>query len=137
MKLHPTTDLPLTKLTFAEDGICRITLQGLPKSAEIEYLIDKYVSNVEFLPYPLRLIFIDISELVHMEARSRQVFSELLIQASKHYDEKVKLLIAGGSLNLRRYLELFCKSIGLKERSRILPTLAEAHQWIGNQVFNP
>ncbi|MBN2378387.1 hypothetical protein JXM67_01095 [candidate division WOR-3 bacterium] len=120
----------MKKLAFFENGICNICLEGLPEALEIENIIEEYVLNVELLPNPLKLIFIDISGLVHMGVRSRQVFSELLIQASRHYEGKIELIVAGGSLNLRRYIQLFCKGIGFRERSHIFATLEEAQTWI-------
>jgi|GEM_PF-3367554 len=120
----------MKKLTFFENGICILKLEGLPVHDELENLIEEYVMNVELLPQPLKLIFVDISELVHMGIRSRQVFSELLIQASRHYGGKIELVISGGSLNLRRYIQLFCKSIGFKDRSHVFGKLDEANQWV-------
>jgi hypothetical protein len=120
----------MKNLSFSEDGVCTMHLEGVTQPREIENLIEEYVSGVELLPHHLRLILIDISELVHMGARSRQVFSELLIQASKHYGGRVELVIAGGSLNLRRFIQLFCKGIGLRERSHFFENLKEAQAWI-------
>lgn len=120
----------MKNLDFSTDGICRIRLAGVPQPAEIEELIENYVINVELLPYRMRLIYIDISELVHMNFPARQVFSEFLMQASKHYDDKVNLVIVGGTLNLRRFLALFCKSIGLGQRSHIFEEQEEANRWV-------
>jgi hypothetical protein len=120
----------MKNLSFSEDGVCTMHLEGVTQPREIENLIEEYVSGVELLPHHLRLILIDISELIHMGARSRQVFSELLIQASKHYGGRVELVIAGGSLNLRRFIQLFCKGIGLRERSHFFEHLKEAQAWI-------
>lgn len=122
----------MKKLEFSADGICRIKLTEVPQPAEIEELIEDYVLSVELLPHKLRLIAVDISEMVHMIALSRRVFSEFLTQASKHYQGKVELVIAGGSLNLRRFLKLFCKSIGFRERSHIFAELSEATSWINH-----
>jgi hypothetical protein len=124
----------MKNLSFCEDGLCTMHLEGVTQPREIENLIEEYVSGVELLPHHLRVILIDISELVHMGARSRQVFSELLIQASKHYGGKVELVIAGGSLNLRRFIELFCKGIGLRERSHFFEHLKEAQTWIAKRL---
>lgn len=120
----------MKKLTFFDNGICNILLEGLPQAEEIEEMIEEYVMNVELFPHPLKLIFIDISQLIHIGVRSRQVFSELLIQASNHYGGKIELVVAGGSLNLRRFIQLFCKGIGFRERSHIFTTLEEAKSWI-------
>jgi len=120
----------MKNLAFSQDGVCTMHLEGVTQPREIEDLIEEYVTSVELLPYHLRLILIDISELVHMGVRSRQVFSELLTQASKHYGGKVELVIAGGSLNLRRFIQLFCKGIGLRERSHFFEHLKEAQAWI-------
>ncbi len=120
----------MKNLSFSEDGVCTMHLEGVTQPREIENLIEEYVTGVEILPHHLRVILIDISELIHMGARSRQVFSELLIQASKHYSGRVELVIAGGSLNLRRFIQLFCKGIGLRERSHFFKHLKEAQAWI-------
>jgi len=120
----------LKRLIFYEHGICNIRLSGFPEPGEIEEIIEEYVTSVELLPYSLRVIFIDISGLVHMGARSRQVFSELLIQSSRHYGGNIELVIAGGSMNLRRFIHLFCKGIGFKERSHVFADLDEAQSWI-------
>lgn len=120
----------MRRLTFSVEGVCRITLSGIPEPAEMEDLVEEYVANVEVKPHPMHLIFIDISKLVHMAARQRQIFSELITQASQHYGGHVELVIAGGSLNLRRFLELFCKSIGFRGCSHIFEDVAEAHSWI-------
>ncbi len=117
-------------LGFRADGVCMIDLSGVPPPEEIETLVEDYVTNVELLPYELRLIFIDISHLEHMTFVSRQMFSELLKQASKHYGGGVEFVIAGGSLNLRRFLALLCKSIGLAERSHIFEDLKGAGSWV-------
>jgi len=123
----------MKNLSFSEDGVCTMHLEGVTQPREIENLIEEYVASVELLPYHLRVILIDISELIHMGARSRQVFSELLMQASKHYGGKVELVIACGSLNLRRFIQLFCKGIGFQERSHFFPTLKEAKDWIAKR----
>ena len=120
----------MKNLAFSEDGVCRMRFTDVPPPEEIERLIEDYVTNVELLPYHLRVILIDISELKHMGALSRQAFSELLTQASKHYGDKVELVIVGGSLNLRRFIQLFCKGIGLRERSHFFEHLKEAQDWI-------
>lgn len=124
----------MKKLSFSEDGVCAIHLEGVPQPAEIENLIEEYVTGVEILPHHLRIILIDISELEHMGALSRQAFSELLMQASKHYGGRIELIIAGGSLNLRRFIQLFCKGIGFQERSHFLPALKEAQAWIAKRL---
>ncbi|MEA3311568.1 MAG: hypothetical protein U9Q76_05055 [candidate division WOR-3 bacterium] len=123
----------MKNLSFSEDGVCTMHLEGVTQPREIEDLIEEYVTGVELLPHHLRVILIDISELVHMGVRSRQVFSELLIQASKHYGGRVELVIAGGSLNLRRFIQLFCKGIGFQERSRFFEHLKEAQAWIAKR----
>lgn len=105
-------------------------LEGLPEPKEIEDLIEEYVTQVELLPYSLKIIYFDISNLTHMGARARQVFSELLTQASMHYGGKVQLVVAGGSLNLRRFIELFCKGIGFVDHSHFFETLKEADDWV-------
>ncbi|MBD3284864.1 hypothetical protein GF359_00775 [candidate division WOR-3 bacterium] len=120
----------MKKLAFFDNGICVMKLKGLPEPGQIENLIEEYVMKVELLPQPLKLIVIDISQMIHMGVRSRQVFSELLIQASRHYGGKIELVIAGGSLNLQRYIQLFCKSIGFKDRSHVLADMEEANLWI-------
>jgi len=119
-------------LDFSNNGLCTIVLKGLPSPKEIEGLIEKYVSKVELEAYPLRIMLIDISHMRHMGARSRQVFSELLTQASKHYGGNVKIIVAGGSVNLQRFIELFCKGIGFKEHSHFFRTLDEAREWISH-----
>ncbi|MCK4231578.1 hypothetical protein KAX06_02200 [candidate division WOR-3 bacterium] len=123
----------MKNLSFSEDGVCTMHLEGVTQPREIENLIEEYVTGVEILPHHLRVILIDISELVHMGARSRQVFSELLMQASKHYGGKVELVIACGSLNLRRFIQLFCKGIGFQERSHFFEHLKEAQAWISKR----
>lgn len=116
-------------LTFTREGLCYISLAGLPRPDEIEGIVEEYVSGVELLPYPLKLIFIDISKLVHMEIRCRRIFSELLTQASRHYNGQVEMVVAGGSLNLRRFIQLFCKGIGFNERSHFFEDIDEAEVW--------
>lgn len=124
----------MKRLAFSQDGVCRIKLDGLPQQTEIEELIEEYVTKVELLPYRLRFILINISEMTHMGVRSRQVFSELLTQASKHYGGDVELLIAGGSLNLQRFIELFCKGIGFLEHSHFFKTTDEAESWLESKL---
>lgn len=126
----------MKRLDFNENGVCRIRLEGLPEPSEIEQLIEDYVTGVELLPYSLKIILFDISALTHMGARSRQVFSDLLIQASKHYGGNVQLIVGGGSLNLRRFIELFCKGIGFSEQSHFFQALDEAENWITNWLKN-
>ena len=124
----------MKKLEFSQDGVCRIELSGVPKRIEVEELVEQYVTTVEFMPYTLKMIFIDISDLVHMEARTRPVFSDFLSQASSHYGDRVDLVIAGGSINLRRYIKLFCKSIGMTERSHLFEGLEEAEAWVAHRL---
>lgn len=117
-------------LSFSQDGVCRICLSGLPEPFEVEHVIEEYVSGVELLPHRLWIILIDISDLTHMGIRSRQVFSELITQASKHYGGKIELVIAGGTPNLQRFIELFCKGIGFRDQSQFFKNLQEAEDWI-------
>ncbi len=119
-------------LSFSKDGICRISFGGLPHPDEVVELVEEYVARVELLPYPLRVIFFDISRLIHMELRTRRIFSDFLIQASKHYEGKVELVVAGGSLNLRRFIQLFCRGIGFADRSHIFASLSEADFWLAS-----
>lgn len=123
----------MKNLDFSASGVCRITLNGLPDQTELEELIEEYVTKVEVLPYQLRAILIDISELIHMGIRSRQVFSELLTQASRHYGGQVEVIIGGGSINLVRFLKLFMKNIGFKEKSHFFEDIHEAEDWISRQ----
>jgi hypothetical protein len=123
----------MKSLEFSTEGVCRIRLDGLPDHTELEELIEEYVTKVEILPYHLWVILIDISELVHMGIRSRQVFSELLIQASKHYGGQVEVVIGGGAINLVRFLKLFMKNIGFKEKSHFFEDIGEAESWIARQ----
>lgn len=120
------------RLTFSKDGICRICLEGLPKPFEIEALIEDYVANVEFFPYTLKVILLDISQLVHLAARSRQVFSELLVQASKHYGSEVQLVIAGGPPMIRKYTEIFCRALRFKKATLSFETLEQVISWLGS-----
>lgn len=124
----------MKQLEFSQNGVCRIKLEGFPQPSEIEKLIEEYVIQVELLPYELRFMLIDISNMTHMGVRSRQVFSELLIQASKHYGGQVELLVAGGSLNLQRFIELFCKGIGFLERSHFFKSLKETEDWLAEKL---
>lgn len=123
----------MKNLEFSSSGVCRITLDGLPDQTELEDVIEEYVTKVEILPYRLRAILIDISELIHMGIRSRRVFSELLTQASKHYGGQVEVVIGGGSINLVRFLKLFMKNIGFKEKSHFFEDIHEAEEWISRQ----
>ena len=118
------------ELVFQDKGICRIRLIDIPSPEEIEELIEEYVTRVELLPCELRVILIDISGLRHMTARARQVFSELLVQASAHYQNRVKLVVAGGSRDLRIFIKLFCKGIGMQERSLFFPSVDQAVTWL-------
>ncbi len=118
------------RLVFDADGICIITLQGLPQPAEIERLIEDYVAGVELHPWRLKMILLDISRLQHMQARTRQVFSELLIQASHHYDDGVYLAVAGGPCMIRRYTEFFCKALKFGDRFHSFDTLEQAFVWL-------
>lgn len=122
----------MKNLSFSDDGICRISFVGFPNPDEVVELVEEYVASVELLSKPLKLVFFDISRLVHMELRTRRIFSELLMQASKHYQGKVELVVAGGSLNLRRFIQLFCRGIGFADRSHIFPDLSEADYWVKN-----
>jgi len=123
----------MKNLDLSASGVCRITLNGLTDQTELEELIEEYVTKVEVLPYQLRAILIDISELIHMGIRSRQVFSELLTQASRHYGGQVEVIIGGGSINLVRFLKLFMKNIGFKEKSHFFEDIHEAEDWISRQ----
>jgi hypothetical protein len=105
-------------------------LEGLPQPSEIEKLIESYITKVELLPYPLRVILLDISELVHMPVRTRQVFSDLLVEASRHYADKVEVVIAGGPPMIRKFTEILCKAIKFAEKTHSFPTLEEARSWI-------
>ena len=120
----------MTDLTFTESGICRMQLEGLPQPSEIEELIESYVTKVELLPYPLKVILLDISQLVHMPVRTRQVFSDLLVEASRHYADKVEVVIAGGPPMIRKFTEILCKAIKFADKTHSFATLEEARSWI-------
>lgn len=124
----------MNPLSFSQDGICRITLTGLPLPTQIEELIEEYVTKVELLPHPLRVIFLDISQLVHMQAKTRQVFSELMVEASKHYAGQVQLVIAGGPAMIRKFTELFCRAIGFVDKTHCFSTLDEGVAWITRYI---
>jgi hypothetical protein len=126
----------MKNLEFGEDGVCRIFLAGLPESSEIEELIEDYVTKVELLPYPLRIIFLDISELVHMQVRPRQVFSELLTQASRQYAGKIQIVIAGGPPMIQKFTEILCKAIGFADKTHAFTTLEEGETWAREQLKN-
>ena len=117
-------------LAFSRNGICLIRLEGLPKPYEIEAIIEDYVAQVELLPYQLKVIILDISELVHLQAPSRKLFSELLVQASKRYGEKVQLLVAGGPTMIRKYTEIFCRALKFDKETICFETINEARQWL-------
>jgi len=119
-----------SKLTFTENGICRIVLRGLPQTDELEELVGEYVSKVELLPYRLKVILLDISELIHMKAQVRQIFSDLLLQASRHYAEKVHVVIAGGPPMIRKYTEILCKALKFRNRTHSFDSLQAAKKWI-------
>jgi len=119
----------VTELTFSHTGICRITLEGLPKPREIEGLVESYVREVELLPYPLKVIFLDISKLVHMQVNTRKIFSELLIEAGKHYAGQVKVVIAGGPSMIRKFTEIMCKASKFGDNIHCFATFDEAKDW--------
>jgi hypothetical protein len=85
------------RLVFGKTGVCRIKLDGMPTPSDIETLIEDYVSKVELFPHSLKVILLDISGLVHMQALTRQVFSEFLREASRHYADNVQVAIAAGT----------------------------------------
>lgn len=122
------------QLAFNDKGVCTIILEGLPQPTEIEGLIEEYVTRVELLPYPLKVILLDISRLAHMQALTRQVFSEFLIQASNHYGDKVQLLIAGGPYMIRKYTEIFCKALKFGDRFHSLEKLEQAQSWLKDNI---
>lgn len=126
----------MKNLDFTEQGLCRIKLDGLPQPEQIHALIESYVTEVELLPHTLRMIFLDISRLVHMQASTRKVFSELLVQASRHYSGKILLVIAGGPPMIRKYIEILCKALGFKQRIHSFADLADAARWIENWFGN-
>jgi hypothetical protein len=117
-------------LDFTEDGVCRIVLKGLPQPEELEELVGEYVSKVELLPYRLKVVLLDISELIHMKAQVRQIFSELLLQASRHYAEKVHVVIAGGPPMIRKYTEILCKALKFRNRTHSFDSLQAAKKWL-------
>ena len=124
----------MKELKFSQNGVCRILFSGVPEPEEIEELIEDYVTQVEFLPHRLQIIYLDISGLKHLGARSRQVFSELITQASTRYKDQIKMVVAGGSLSLRRFIELFCKGIGFYERSVFFESNQDAEHWISKYL---
>ncbi|MBN2379337.1 hypothetical protein JXM67_05990 [candidate division WOR-3 bacterium] len=119
----------MIELTFSRTGICKISLEGLPKPSEIEGLIESYVREVELLPYPLRVILLDISKLVHMQVRSRKTFAELLIEASRHYSENLVVVIAGGPPMIRKFTEIMCKASKFADNIYSFSSLNEAKDW--------
>lgn len=136
MKAYQPDDWSETDLHFGEDGVCRISMKGVPRPANIEGLIESYITQVELLPNPLRVISIDISGLEHMIAQTRRVFSELLTQASSHYEGKVQMVVAGGSLDLRRFIELLFKGIGASSRSHVFADTKQAKSWIHKYLLS-
>jgi hypothetical protein len=122
------------QLSFTEDGVCTICLTGFPTPYEIEGMVEEYVSGVELLPYELKIMFIDISGLEHMKAHSRLVFSELLAQASLRYQNKVIVVVGGGSHNIRQYISLLCKSLGFADRCMIFEDIIQARSWIADHL---
>jgi len=119
-----------SKLEFNKKGICHIYLRGLPRPAEIETLIEDYVSEVELGPYPLKVILLDISELTHMQALSRRAFSEFLAQASNHYGDAVQVVIAAGPPMIRKYTEILCRALKFGSRTSSFDRMADARNWI-------
>jgi len=117
-------------LVISKKGICLIHLEGLPKPFEIEAIIEDYVTKVELLPYPLQVIVLDISELVHLQAQSRKLFSELLVQASKRYGDEVQLIIAGGPPMIRKYTEIFCRALKFNKDTICFESTEQAKQWL-------
>lgn len=120
----------MNELTFSRVGVCRILLEGLPEPFDIEKLIESYVREVELLPYPLKVILLDISELVHLQVRSRQVFSGLLIEASRKYAGEIQFVIAGGPPMIRKFAEIMCKASKFGDRTHSFAILEEAKAWI-------
>lgn len=125
---------PQEKLVFTNEGVCYIVLNGLPQPNEIESLIEDYVSVVELSPCELKVILLDISQMVHMQARSRMVFAELLAQASHHYGDKVEVVIAGGPFMIRKYTEILCRSLRFGDRTHSFDSLEQALAWVETEV---
>jgi hypothetical protein len=123
-----------SQLSFNESGLCTIKLVGLPKPPEIEKLIESYVVNVELLPYSLKVILLDISDLVHLTAHSRKVFSGLLVEASRHYGNDVDLFIAGGPPMIRKYIEIFCKALRFGDKIKSIDSIDEAMSLIAKRL---
>ena len=119
----------MTELTFSRTGICRIALEGMPKPREIEGLIESYVREVELLPDPLKVIFLDISKLDHMQVKTRKFFSGLLIEAGRHYAGHVKVVIAGGPPMIRKFTEIMCKASKFGDNIYCFETSQEAKDW--------
>jgi hypothetical protein len=122
------------RLVYTDDGVCYIVLDGLPHPKQVESLIEDYVSMVELSPCELKVILLDISEMTHMQARTRQVFAELLAQASHHYGDRVKVVIAGGPSMIRKYTEILCRSLRFGNRTHSFDTLDQALAWVETEV---
>ncbi|MBD3285387.1 hypothetical protein GF359_03090 [candidate division WOR-3 bacterium] len=123
-------------LEFNNKGICHIHLRGLPKPAEIEKLIEDYVTEVELGPYPLKVILLDISELVHMQILSRRAFSEFLAQASNHYGDAVEVVIAAGPPMIRKYTEILCRALKFGQRTVSFDDIEAAEDWIRERMYS-
>lgn len=121
-------------LAFNADGLCAIKLTGLPRPSEIEKLIESYVVNVELLPYSLKIILLNISELVHLNAPSRRVFSGLLVEASHHYGGEVELVIAAGPPMIRKYTEIFCRALKFGDKIQSFDSIDNAMSWINKRL---
>lgn len=118
------------RLVFGKNGVCRIKLDGMPAPSDIETLIEDYVSKVELLPHFLKVILLDISGLVHMPALTRQVFSEFLREASRHYADRVQVAIAAGPPMIRKYTEILCRALRFGDKTYCFETLEAAVAWL-------